>query len=873
MTSASEEHGSGTGGAISPKTGRDLLSVCIAICLAAVVFFRPWRDGLTFAAFNQYFLFVLIFAMALWGARLMVRGVPLRNPVPIALLFSFLVVAFLTAFGTLQVDHTYRALLYWLMYFFAFVLVTNGVRSERALLFILGVFAFSAMGNSIWAILHYEYSIPYMRRVVNETPEVLKAYGFTYNDEMRFRLQSNRAFGTHLHPNALAAFLIMSIAFALGELKPAFIRVRQALRGPKRPQGAGEGQKRLYVSAVAGLVSWFIVETLAFFLYPFLLFLIGDDLDWSGHTGYVVIFLVLVPVATGALGLIVTRRYGFYAYTGLLYSVFLSVLIVTGSFALWLSKSRGAMLALGVAIVCAGALYLLPSAGGRFAKLRGPRSTAALFVVACVALFEITATLPGWAQNETSNPPVEDFGGDDADVEGRDIELSDLASTESFGLRLSYWRIAWRMGNDHFLSGVGLGNFGVSYTKYLYPGAGITKQAHNVLLKTYAETGIFGVLAFASFWAYFFLWGALRIVKESAKTNRWCLAWLYAACLAFFVHSMVDFGFANPSLAILSYFFAGVFFLRAHFFSTSADDEANRPVALSRIVAVPALLLVALVTGFGMRVFVGDLAMTEGSVYRQLTRVGERIGMNRRAEVARYFLLELPTLEIKPGKTVALSMEEVGLLIPDPELVRTFGVIRVPLGGDGRAFRPLGEGEVPPPNATVYIRDVQRAREAALTMSEVWVEDLAERDTIYPYSPHVAVGLHNWYDMMYSSVSDPGKKLEYLKKSQEWIEEALRRNRSSAEFHRFYGRALLLRGTMATGMDSVSYYRMGVEQFERATELYPISVGGWRQYGLAQRKVGTALRDAGMMEEGEGMISGGKAAMERAMELEEEATK
>ena len=78
--------------------------------------------------------------------------------------------------------------------------------------------------------------------------------------------------------------------------------------------------------------------------------------------------------------------------------------------------------------------------------------------------------------------------------------------------------------------------------------------------------------------------------------------------------------------------------------------------------------------------------------------------------------------------------------------------------------------------------------------------------------------------MLFTSENDSEKKLGYIKKSQEWIEEALRRNPSSAEFHRFYGHTLLQRGTMATGMDSVSYYRMGVEQFERATELYPISV-------------------------------------------------
>ena len=64
---------------------RAILSEPIALGIAVVIFFRPWRDGLTYPAFNAYYLWVIILLTAFWGARLLLRGETIRFRTPIFL--------------------------------------------------------------------------------------------------------------------------------------------------------------------------------------------------------------------------------------------------------------------------------------------------------------------------------------------------------------------------------------------------------------------------------------------------------------------------------------------------------------------------------------------------------------------------------------------------------------------------------------------------------------------------------------------------------------------------------------------------------------------------------------------------------------------
>ena len=217
----------------------------VAIGLAIVIFFRPWRDGITYPSFNHYFLFAVLIVAALWGVRLLTRGGRLYNLAPTLLLAGFLVVVALTAFDTTQMDATYRALLYWTTYFFIFLLCVNALRTRLAIGIVLGAFIVTALANASWSIIHYNYVLPMMRRMVEENPALLQQLGLpdlSQAPELRHRIESNRAFGTFLFPNALAAFLVLLIPYVLGEFVPSIGKLRAALRDNAN---ASSSQQRL----------------------------------------------------------------------------------------------------------------------------------------------------------------------------------------------------------------------------------------------------------------------------------------------------------------------------------------------------------------------------------------------------------------------------------------------------------------------------------------------------------------------------------------------------------------------------------------------------------------------------------------------------
>lgn len=843
------------------KQTRDGLSVLVALILAFVVFVRPWRDGITFAGFNHYFLIALILATALWGARMLVRAEPLRQTKLVFLMLAFLCVAALLSRSTIQMDNTYRALLYWTAYAFVFILITNGVRTERSLYFILVPFAFSALLNASWSIIHLDYVIPYMRQLVDNDPSVLRMFAAVNDAEFQNRLYANRAMGTHLHANSLAGFLILVIPFALAELRPAFLRCRELYSAPAPAVSGKKRMDHLRKSAAVGLVAWFVTSACAFFLYPYLLLTIKDDQNWTGHPVYVGIFLVALPLLMGAIGVYATRKYAASLFGLGIYCTLLTAIIPVGLWALWLTKSRGAMLALFFAMCFVTFLYNFPRAKLSGISRLAARFGVALLLIALCALGGDIISSPSFAQIEGTLPPVENS----EEFAGRDIEVSDLASGDTFMLRLSYWRIAWEMFKDYPLTGVGLGNFAVPYAFYLYEGAAFTRMAHNVLLKLAAETGLLGVLLFAAFWGYSFIAGALRVLTEQVRTRRWCLAGLYASTLAFFLHSMLDFNFASPSLTTLAYFFCGLFWLRSHFYRDA--EEPSPPVQRSRAYAVALLLLVAFATGTSLRVFLGDLAITEGSIYNQFTRIGEPLAMRRRSDVADYFLMKLKEIEIDPERPPYKTMEEVGLLIPDPDRIATFGLIRVPLGVQGGALRPLKQNEIPPLNSIVFIRNAAKAREAAVLMSEAWIKDLEQIDEIYPYNPENSLLLHEWYDMLFLGETDTERRRAYLLKSESWIKKTVDRSPKHSPYRAYYGRTLLLRGTIEVGMESAEFYNRGLAQYDRATELYPRSYDAWNECALAHTKVAKAFSEAGMEDEAKGMRTRAAFARKKAIEF------
>jgi hypothetical protein len=191
---------------------------------------------------------------------------------------------------------------------------------------------------------------------------------------------------------------------------------------------------------------------------------------------------LLLPGAVG-LAMVSGRAYGRSVRAGLAWGCALLLVV-----ALWLTHSRGAILgsilvgilALGVAswpraITSAGGLG---NVSGR-ARLGAVIGAVAVVVIGAIAFSRTELGSDGLAR-----------------------------ATRSFGLRTGYWSAAWSMIHSsamHFFMGVGPGNFGRLYPRYMSPTAYEKIQdPHNLFLEVWATSGIIALLSLLALLAVFF---------------------------------------------------------------------------------------------------------------------------------------------------------------------------------------------------------------------------------------------------------------------------------------------------------------------------------------------------------------------------------
>jgi hypothetical protein len=141
--------------------------------------------------------------------------------------------------------------------------------------------------------------------------------------------------------------------------------------------------------------------------------------------------------------------------------------------ALWLTHSRGALLGVLVAGLAVAGAYFWPRP--RQVRLRFAAAVAGLVVLGAVAW---------WAGLLSTGL-------------GKD--------TRSAGSRLDYWTATWALIRDHFWLGVGPGNFGREYPRYMLATAHEKLlDPHNFALELWSSCGVFGMLALLAALAVFF---------------------------------------------------------------------------------------------------------------------------------------------------------------------------------------------------------------------------------------------------------------------------------------------------------------------------------------------------------------------------------
>ena len=161
------------------------------------------------------------------------------------------------------------------------------------------------------------------------------------------------------------------------------------------------------------------------------------------------------------------------------------------------SLSRGAWLALAVA-----ALVLLDRGGRRSRLLLALGGAAVLIAAWLFAIHLLPASLT--TRVETA------FAIADVDV------LHPTPATFSAAQRLAFWIAGRDMFLDHWLLGVGMGNFGVAYPRYALPGWNLDlAHAHDYYLNQAVETGVVGLGTYLVF-----LVAALRRLWRLSGTLR-----------------------------------------------------------------------------------------------------------------------------------------------------------------------------------------------------------------------------------------------------------------------------------------------------------------------------------------------------------------
>ncbi|MEW6356646.1 MAG: O-antigen ligase family protein [Planctomycetota bacterium] len=183
---------------------------------------------------------------------------------------------------------------------------------------------------------------------------------------------------------------------------------------------------------------------------------------------------LLPTILGGFLALVIPPQIGLFldrlkrgnrvAATGIGVVIFLQVVV------LFLTKSKGGWVTLAMG------LFLFTALWGRRVVW-----THKKWLALCMAVFIVVFGVAQWMGKL---PPAWGY-------------------LDSLLVRAQYWRAGAEMIEDHPLSGIGLNGFGDLYTAYKRPADDETQMVHNNYIQLWAETGVFGFLAFCAVWGIF----------------------------------------------------------------------------------------------------------------------------------------------------------------------------------------------------------------------------------------------------------------------------------------------------------------------------------------------------------------------------------
>jgi len=841
-----------------------LLHPCIGI--AVLTFLRPWLDGYTFPSDNLYFLWGTLFILIAWSFRVLGKKERVTFNIPAILFAAFLAVAFLTSLRSINFDDSMRTLLIWLGYFFLFLTASNLTREPFSRRILLAAIAFTALAEALFAIMQYKHILPYLRQILNQDPRILQAYfGVdTWTPELARRFNINRAFGTVLFPNALAAFLILFIPIALSGAWTNLQRWRQA--APALPKtSATEALSLRYKAIALALTVWLLAAAGLYALFQFPLAYALGELPWYlGPIASIFTAAVLALIPCLGIGWIAARSGVTYALH-VLRTITFTFAAFAALYALLLTFSRGGMLALFLALGAVAALLLLRSTPpwcSRLANALPLRLTALLLLTAAALL--VTANLRANAQEvpapaptaSANTAPLTSAPGNPPSApepkppvlttEGQDLSARDLVDPASFRIRFTYWRVALTMFAANPLTGVGLGCFEWAYPRYQYLGAGDVREAHNSFLQTFCETGILGGLLLMLFWGLVLLRGLrVALTTDNPETRALALG-LLAGLLAFLLHAAIDINFSHPTLMFYALLMAAMLCALETAPKEQGTSEAAPPSsAVGQIVLLPVLALAALVAGLSLRIYTQDLALSRVS----LISVANDKDLEHRMAVGRHIMITVYESIWGKRRVPLIPFTSAALLIDEPDKVGDFAVAYVPAPGEKNGVRQLRSGDMLPMDAQLLINKPRIATTRARAASERFLAELARIDARWPHNAKLAVYIAKYYSILAEAASHHDTMEKDVPALTEqmlaWSEKALQRNPGHADLYSTLGQMRWNMATLRKDINNVPQYEQAVKDFAQAARLAPNVAQYQFQVASARRSLAEAYARAG----------------------------
>jgi O-antigen ligase len=788
-----------------PFTRKEVFPLLIGVGVALLALFRLPIDGIVYPQFNNAFVWGFGLLFALWAASVVLRKSPIRFKAPMALLAGFVLVAFLTSFFAIQADFTMRSLPLWATNFFIFALACNALTTRRSQAIVLWTVLASLTLEALFSIVHLHYILPLARVAINETPSLVQE---TFNatevtPDIKHRMESDRAFGSLLFPNALAALMLLGIPCAVGAWADSWkawkISARQGgfkplshnLTARQKLEFKGAPSPVMLGSLVIGLLAWFAVLVVAFFISV----IVVPATPSSNETARWIVCIFLSSPA-GLAPLILIRRYGFMPAGLILQAWIAPAIAVLAFYVLRLTGSRGGLVGLLLAIT----LMLAVMYGKRFAPFLRRSATAILILI---ALSAPVIALDAYSQAPPSQQLLEEGGADS--------EIS-IFNTNTLLMRFDYWSVGWRMIKDHPLTGVGLDNYENAYGHYQQPGEFFSKEAHNDYLQAFCETGVFGGLLFTGFWIYFVLWGA-RII-QSAKEDRWLLVGLYGSVLAFLVHQMLDFSFQNPNLSAITFLMAGLFYARAQM-----TFPKNTASSAQQVAAVIMLVALAATVGSATRVARAE-ATLEATQGRESYRAGA------------FLLAQSQTPLPNPNYRHSIEAPSLLALVTSSTDLDSMGFFEVPNPADPRKRIRIPAGGSIPRDATFVVTNTRQAKALGFAWGPRKIEELEALDATYPHTIEPALNLFFWYELLWKTSANQNREVrrEYADKCLYWARACAQRNTLDGSHQMQIGKALWYRGNTFMGAPAIPDLEAALEAFKKAAEMFPSSPEIWETY-------------------------------------------